>query len=150
MIQSIEPFGFLDSNLNLTQPKSFCIWGAIKEITFTLSGYEISDITEQQKQAYNEFIANPIEYIKIIETSLFDYYVLNRDEIYKDLLDDKMAPCIKIPSDLRIIFDWNQLYFLPNKGIVFMFEVSFEPEMGIGVLMADKEVQCIDVQAHFI
>lgn len=149
-LQSIEPFGFLDSNLNLIEHKKYTIFGELKDITFTLAGYEISDITNAQEQAYNEFITNSLEYIRLIEIALFNYYILNRDKIYQDLPDDIMVPYVKIVSDLRKVFDWNQVYFLPSGEIVFMFEATFEPEMGIGALIVDKCVKSINFQEYFI
>lgn len=149
-LQSIEPFGFMDSNLNLIEHKKYIIFGESKEITFTLAGYEANDITNAQERAYNEFIDNSLDYITLIEESLFNYYKLNRAKIYQDLPDDGMVPYVQMVSDLRKVFDWDQLYFLPNGEIVFMFEATFEPELGIGVLIVDKCVKTINAQEYFI
>ncbi|WP_151827635.1 DUF6985 domain-containing protein [Acinetobacter oleivorans] len=149
-LQSIEPFGFMDSKLNLIEHKKYIIFGESKEITFTLAGYGVEDITNAQERAYNEFIDNSLDYITLIEGALFDYYKLNRDKIYQDLPDEEMVPYVQMVSDLRNVFDWDQLYFLPDGEIVFMFEATFEPEMGIGVLIGDKCVKSINVQEYFI
>lgn len=148
--RSIEPFGLLDSNLNLIEHKTYNIFGESKEITFTLAGYGVDDITNAQERAYNEFLGNSLDYITLIEGALFNYYILNREKIYQDLPYDEMVPHVQIVFDLKKVFDWGQLYFLPNGDIVFMFEATFEPELGIGVLIVDKYVKTINVQEYFI
>lgn len=75
-LQSIEPFGFMDSNLNLIEHKKYIIFGESKEITFTFAGYEANDITNAQERAYNEFIDNSLDYITLIELKYIKIYLM--------------------------------------------------------------------------
>ena len=127
------------------------IFGKDIETILQVQTFDNEPISDLQRTAYLNFESRKREIVQNIETAIFEYYVNNSDSFRAALdHDDKniKAPIIYQPMELGILLDLKAVKLMSSdrREVGFIFNASFDSELGVGVLVVEEMEIEVDVQ----
>ena len=151
----IDPdFGKLEFNEIWTGHCEIVLYGEPLSVTLVIQTFDDDPITETQRLAFREFNSYKAPIGRAVEAAVFDHYCAHL-ETYRNGFDanevDTKAPFISGPCDLRNLVSLNEIKVMSafdsaKRQIGFIFDATFDPELGLGVLVVDGRVTEVDVQ----
>lgn len=155
MSQMIDPdFGELCFDDIWTGPCEIVLYGEPLLVTLVIQTFDDDPITETQRLAFREFNSHKVSIGRAVEAAVFDHYCAHL-EAYRNGFDanevDTKAPVISQPCDLRNLVSLTEIKVMSafdneTRQIGFIFDATFDPELGLGVLVVDGRVTEVDVQ----
>ena len=116
--------------------------------------FDDDPISQVQRAAFREFDSNKALICQRVEQALFDFYAENIERyracFHPDEVDVK-APELSTADGLRELLVLRCVKVMFNfdgdgRDIGFVFDATFDPELGIGVLVTNGFVSTVDVQ----
>ena len=147
-------FGELEYDLSWCGKCTWTIFGRDVITPLIISCYEPEEITDYQRHAFAAFEERKIEFTKLSEEAIFQYYLELLPEYRERFGDfaDKLAPRV---SDLR---DMGSLV-IPAEVIVqrsigeareriigLLFTCTWEPELGLAVKFINEQLREVGTQ----
>lgn len=131
--------GELTFDVFWSRPYKVGIFGLEKEITLVIQTFDNDDITNNQRQTFDDFEKNKQRIISDVENEVLNYY--------RDNFESKASNA----SDVAGLVDLLKIKIMYSEAgedqeIGFIFSASFDPELGVGVLISNGKVEDVDVQ----
>lgn len=130
------------------------IFGSLYEVELIVQTFDGSSISDIQRLAFREFNSNKAAVSLAIEKAIFSYY-LCRVEEYREGFDvdevDIKAPKIHAIDSMRDLVSLRSIKVMSPFGagvrqIGFIFDATFDPQLGLGVLVTNGFVEAVDTQ----
>ena len=130
------------------------IFGRSYKVELVVQTFDGASISEDQRVAFRELNLNKATISLAIEKAVFNYY-LSRVEEYREGFDADEAE-IKVPK-VHTVYDMRELVSLRCikvmspfdvglRQIGFIFDATFDPQLGLGVLVTNGFVEAVDTQ----
>jgi hypothetical protein len=122
-------------------------------VTLIIDGDADAEFEDNQFSAFDEFERIKVSLIKDVEERCFQHYMSVCDENRKrfEAQAEELSPAIRTKDDLNGILSLKQIiviesFDLAERKIGFIFDASFEPELGIGVECTNGQITNIGHQ----
>ncbi|MGZ0713737.1 DUF6985 domain-containing protein [Pseudomonas palleroniana] len=124
------------------------------EVSLIVQTFDGASFSEDQRLAFREFNLNKSAVSSAVEKAVFSYYLCRVDE-YRESFDAEEAE-IKAPK-VYTIDDMQDLVSLKcikvmspfdagSRQIGFIFDATFDSQLGLGVLVTNGSVEAVDTQ----
>jgi hypothetical protein len=130
------------------------IFGCHYEVPLVVQTFDGDSISQTQRLAFREFDSNKIAISLLIEKAVFNYY-LGRVEECRGCFDaeevDIKAPRVHAVDDMRGLVSLKCVKVMSAfnaraREIGFIFDATFDPQLGLGVLVTNGSVEAVDTQ----
>lgn len=132
-------FGEMQFNMFWHRPYKICIFASEKSTTLVVQTFDDDEITDSQRLTFEYFERNQQRIIAEVERGILIYY--------KSTFNSKVSTVSEVSSLVELLaikIMYSNVDDIQEIG--FVFDASFDPELGIGVLVANGKVQAVDVQ----
>ncbi|MEH6351071.1 DUF6985 domain-containing protein [Pseudomonas sp. 3JA] len=151
---SDRDFGELHFDGAWTGVCEILIFGRSYEVELVVQIFDGASIAENQRVAFREFNLNKATVASAVEEAVFNYY-LCRVEEYREGFDadeaDIKAPKIHAVDDMQYLVSLRCIKMMSPfdvglRQIGFIFDATFDPQLGLGVLVTNGSVEAVDTQ----
>ena len=111
------------------------IFDCKKLIPLVIQMFDNESISDKQRETFLEFERNKNSIISSIEMAILTYYKENFDA---NVVEDVAALVNLLKIKIMSSDDMRELGFI--------FDASFDPELGVGVLLINESIEQVDVQ----
>ena len=147
-------FGELQFDEIWTGQCEVALFGEVLEVELIVQTFDDDRISEDQRAAYREFESSKKAICQQVEQAVFDFYTANV-ESYRECFDseevDVKAPIIDSIDGLRdlvTLINVKVMFAFEDgaRQIGFVFDATFDPELGVGVLVTNGLVEAVETQ----
>ncbi|MGK9416192.1 DUF6985 domain-containing protein [Pseudomonas cedrina] len=130
------------------------LFGRLCEVELVVQTFDGSSISDIQRLAFREFNSNKAAVSLAIEKAIFSYYLCRIAE-YREGFDadevDIKAPKIHAIDSMRDLVSLRCIKVMSPfdtevRQIGFIFDATFDPQLGLGVLVTNGFVETVDTQ----
>ncbi|ROM55879.1 hypothetical protein BK648_05970 [Pseudomonas poae] len=130
------------------------IFGSLHKVELVVQTFDGASISETQRLAFREFNLNKSNISLAVEEAVLNYY-LCRVEEYREGFDadeaDINAPKVHAVDDMRDLVSLRCIKVMSPfdagaRQIGFIFDATFDPQLGLGVLVTNGSVETVDTQ----
>ncbi len=149
-----KDFGELHFDEAWTGICEILIFGRAYEVTLVVQTFDGASISEDQRLAFREFNLNKSIVCSDVEEAVFGYYLCKVDE-YRETFDadevELKAPKVNAIDDMQDLVSLRCIKVMSpfdagSRQIGFIFDVTFDPQLGLGVLVTNGSVETVDTQ----
>ncbi|MET1257217.1 DUF6985 domain-containing protein [Aliikangiella maris] len=110
-------------------------------VELIIQTFDDDEITDNQRDTFTQFEANKDKIFRDVEEALFEYY----NESFRD------TGLMKEAADLKNVINLRKVKIMStddgeDRELGFIFDASFDPELGVGVLVTNETEIEVDVQ----
>lgn len=115
------------------------IFGRRRDVVLIVQTFGDHEISDNQRDTFEDFEKNKVKIISDVENDVFNY------------CKDSFDPAANAVSDVAGLVDLLKIKIMStdvgeDREIGFIFGASFDPELGVGVLVSNGKVKDVDVQ----
>lgn len=130
------------------------IFGSVRKVELVIQVFDEDSISEVQRLAFREFDLNKNSVSMAVEKAVFSYY-FRRVKEYREGFDaDEVtikAPKVHAVDDMRDLVSLRCIKVMSpldsgSRQIGFFFDATFDPQLGLGVLVTNGSVKTVDTQ----
>ncbi|MCF7531654.1 DUF6985 domain-containing protein [Pseudomonas petrae] len=130
------------------------IFGSLRKVELVIQVFDEDSIAEVQRLAFREFDLNKNSVSMALEKAVFSYY-FRRVEEYREGFDadeaNIKAPKAQAVDDMRDLVSLRCIKVMSpfdsgSRQIGFIFDATFDPQLGLGVLVTNGSVETVDTQ----
>ncbi len=153
-VVSDRDFGELHFDGAWTGLCEIVFFGSRFEVELVVQTFDAAPISETQRLAFREFNLNKASISSLVEEAVFSYY-LDRLEEYRECFDadevDAKAPRVRAVDDMQGLVSLRRIKVISAfdagaRQIGFIFDATFDPQLGLGVLVTNGSVEAVDTQ----
>jgi hypothetical protein len=147
-------FGDLQFDAIWTGRCEVFLFGEVLKVELIVQTFDDDPISDIQRVTFQEFESNKRSICHQVEQAVFDFYRKNI-ESYRECFDrekaDVVAPEISSIGDLRELVSLRSIKVMTvfegdERQIGFVFDATFDPELGVGVLLTNGCVEAVETQ----
>lgn len=129
-------------------------FGRLCEVELIVQTFDGDPIADIQRLAFREFNSNKTSISLAVEKAIFNYYLCRIDE-YREGFDadevDIKAPKVYAIDGMRDLVSLRCIKVMSPfdagaRQIGFIFDATFDPQLGLGVLVTNGSVETVDTQ----
>ncbi|WP_223470275.1 MULTISPECIES: DUF6985 domain-containing protein [unclassified Pseudomonas] len=152
--KSDKDFGELHFDGAWTGVCEILIFGRAYEVMLVVQTFDGASISEDQRLAFREFNLNKTAISSDVEKAVFGYYLCRVDE-YRESFDadeaEIKAPKVNAIDDMQDLVSLRCIKVMSpfdagSRQIGFIFDATFDPQLGLGVLITNGSVETVDTQ----
>ena len=132
-------FGELEFDLFWSRPYLFEIFGQTQKVELVVQTFDDDEITDNQRQTFNDLEKNKAKVASDIQVAVFEYYKENFESSVSSI--SEVAGLVDLKKVKIMHSDDGE-----DREVGFIFNADFDPELGVGVLVTNGEVEEVDVQ----
>nr|WP_298165078.1 hypothetical protein [uncultured Pseudomonas sp.] len=130
------------------------LFGERSRVELIVQTFDDDPISENQRLAFREFESNKESICSMVEQAVLSYYCDRVDE-YRDCFDadevDAKAPRVDTVDGLRNLVFLRRIKVMSafdarEHQIGFIFDTTFDAQLGLGVLVTNGVVEAVDTQ----
>ncbi len=130
------------------------IFGSLYEVELIVQTFDGASISDIQRLAFREFNSNKAAVSLAVEKAIFSYYLCKVEE-YREGFDadevDIKAPNVHAIDNMRDLVSLRCIKVMSPfdagmRQIGFIFDATFDPQLGLGVLVTNGSVETVDTQ----
>lgn len=129
-------------------------FGKVFKVELVVQTFDDYPVSEVQRIAFRDFESNKTLICQQVEQAILAFYLENLER-YRECFDldeaNVKAPEIESTSSLRDLVLLRFIKVMTNfesddREIGFVFDATFDPELGVGVLVSNGSVSTVDAQ----
>jgi hypothetical protein len=129
-------------------------FGESYRVELVIQTFDDEPIAESQRIAFREFKSNKESICSCVEEAVFSHYSEMIDQYRScfgvDEVDSK-APRVKSVNDMHGLVSLRRIkvmsaFDIAEHQIGFVFDATFDPQLGLGVLVTNGSVEAVDTQ----